>query len=56
MRKLIGEFWRDDSGAVSPDWALMATVLVLGSVAVLAATKLTLSGNVYELAQAVVNR
>src|SRR5262249_51568833 len=39
MRKRFVEFWRDDRGAVSPEWALMATVLVLGSVAVLAATK-----------------
>jgi Flp pilus assembly pilin Flp len=47
-------FWREDSGAVSPEWMLMATVLVLGSVAVLAATKVALPGHVAELARAAV--
>jgi Flp pilus assembly pilin Flp len=52
MRKHFITFWRDDSGAVSPEWMLMATVLVLGSVAVLAATKLSVPGSVENLAKA----
>ena len=51
-RKQFTKFWRDDSGAVGPEWMLMATVLVLGSVAVLAATKVALPGHVAELARA----
>jgi hypothetical protein len=53
MRKLFITFWQDDSGAVSPEWMLMATVLVLGSVAALAAMKIALYGNVETLAKAV---
>ena len=34
MRKLIGRFWRDESGAVLVgDWAFVAAILVLGAVA-----------------------
>jgi Flp pilus assembly pilin Flp len=53
MRKMFIEFWKDDCGAVSPEWMLMATVLVLGSVAALAATKAVLYGNVESLAKVV---
>ena len=53
MRKLFIEFLQDDCGAVSPEWMLMATVLVLGSVAALAATKAVLYGNVESLAKVV---
>jgi Flp pilus assembly pilin Flp len=53
MRKRFIGFWRDNSGAVSVEWMLVASVLVLGSIAALAATKVALFGNVEELAKAV---
>jgi Flp pilus assembly pilin Flp len=53
MLKLFFHFWQDDRGAVSPEWMLMATVLVLGSVAALAAMKTALYGNVETFARAV---
>ena len=53
MRQLFIKFWQDECGAVSPEWMLMATVLVLGSVAALAAMKTALYGNVETLAKAV---
>jgi Flp pilus assembly pilin Flp len=56
MRKRLLKFWRDDSGAVSPEWMLLASVLVLGSIAALAATRATLYGNFEELAKAVAGR
>jgi Flp pilus assembly pilin Flp len=42
MRKLLLKFWRDDCGAVGPEWACIMTVLVLGSVAALMAAQQTL--------------
>jgi Flp pilus assembly pilin Flp len=56
MRKRFVEFLRDDRGAVSPEWALMATVLVLGSVAMLAATKVAQPGHFYEMAKVAAGR
>ena len=53
MRIMLGKFWRDDCGAVSPEWMLMASVLALGSVAALAALKHTLSADVEAAARAV---
>jgi len=53
MRKLFIKLWEDDCGAVSPEWMLLASVLVLGSIAALAATKGLLSVHVEELAKAV---
>jgi Flp pilus assembly pilin Flp len=53
MRQRFRKFWHDESGAVSPEWMLMATVLVLGSVAALAAMKTALYGNVETFARAV---
>src|SRR5579862_9240805 len=53
MRKLLIQLWRDEGGAVSPEWMLMATVLVLGSVVALAAMKVALYGNVETFARAV---
>jgi Flp pilus assembly pilin Flp len=51
MRKMFVEFWKDECGAVSQEWMLLATVLVLGSVAALAATKVVLYGNAEVLAK-----
>jgi Flp pilus assembly pilin Flp len=42
MRNLLLKFWRDDCGAVGPEWACIMTVLVLGSVAALMAAQQTL--------------
>jgi len=49
MRKLFLRFWRDDCGAVGPEWACIMTVLVLGSVGAVLAAKQTL---VYEVEKA----
>ena len=42
MRKLFMKFWRDDCGAVGPEWACIMTVLVLGSVGAILAAKQSL--------------
>ncbi len=42
MRNLLLKLWRDDGGAVGPEWACIMTVLVLGSVAALMAAQQTL--------------
>ena len=49
MRKLFLKFWRDDCGAVGPEWACIMTVLVLGSVGAVMAAKQSL---VYEIEKA----
>ena len=53
MRNHLLNFWRDDCGAVGPEWACIMTVLVLGSVAALMAAKQSLGHEVAKAAQVV---
>ena len=32
MRKLLTKFWRDESAVASPEWAFIVTILVLGAI------------------------
>jgi hypothetical protein len=52
VEPMLKRIFEKRRGAVSPDWMLMATVLVLGSVAVLAATRVALYGSVDTWAKA----
>jgi Flp pilus assembly pilin Flp len=54
MRSLLLKFWRDERGAVGPEWACIMTVLVLGSVAALMAAKQALANDVEKAAEVVV--
>ena len=52
MRTLLN-FWRDERGAVGPEWACIMTVLVLGSAAALMAAKQSLSLEIAKATQVV---
>ena len=39
MRKLLTKFWRDESAVTSPEWAFIVTILVLGAVTGLIASR-----------------
>ncbi len=39
MRKLLTKFWRDESAVASPEWAFIVTILVLGAVTGLIASR-----------------
>jgi len=56
MRKLFLKFWRDDCGAVGPEWMCIMTVLVLGSVAALLAAQQTLVHDVQTAAQMAISK
>ncbi len=45
LRRLLRDFWRDESGAAGTEWALIASILVLGSVVGLLAVRAELLGN-----------
>jgi Flp pilus assembly pilin Flp len=44
MLRRLREFWRNDSGAAGAEWALIASILVLGSVVGLLAVRAELLG------------
>ena len=54
MRNLFLNFWREDCGAVGPEWACIMTVLVLGSVGALMAAKQSIGHDITKAAQVVV--
>ncbi len=56
MRSLFPRFWRDERGAVGPEWACIMTVLVLGSVAALMAAKQAIAHDVEKAAEVVVTK
>lgn len=39
MRKLLLKFWRDESAVTSPEWAFVMTILVLGAITGLVASR-----------------
>ena len=39
MRNLLTKLWRDESGVVSPEWAFIVTILVLGAVTGIVASR-----------------
>ena len=39
MRNLLVKLWRDESAVVSPEWAFIVTILVLGAVTGLVASR-----------------
>jgi Flp pilus assembly pilin Flp len=39
MRNLLVKLWRDESGVVSPEWAFIVTILVLGAVTGIVASR-----------------
>ena len=39
MRNLLAKFWRDESAVTSPEWAFIVTILVLGAVTCLVASR-----------------
>ena len=56
MRNLLQRFWRDERGAVGPEWACIMAVLVLGSVAALMAAKQAIAHDIEKAAAVVVAR
>jgi Flp pilus assembly pilin Flp len=32
MRRILSQFWNDEAGCMSTEWAMLATILVLGAV------------------------
>jgi Flp pilus assembly pilin Flp len=50
------KLWRDDCGAVGPEWACIMTLLVLGSVTSIMAAKYALSTSIEKAAQVVVTK
>ena len=39
MRNLLTKLWRDESGVASPEWAFIVTILVLGAVTGIVASR-----------------
>lgn len=39
MRNLLMKLWRDESGVASPEWAFIVTILVLGAVTGIVASR-----------------
>ena len=39
MRKIMAKLWQDESGVTSPEWAFIVTILVLGAVTGLVASR-----------------
>jgi hypothetical protein len=56
MKNLFRKLWRDDCGAVGPEWACIMTVLVLGSVGAVMATRYALTHQVAKAVEIVAGR
>jgi Flp pilus assembly pilin Flp len=56
VQSLFLRFWRDERGAVGPEWACIMAVLVLGSVAALMAAKQAIAHDIEKAAAVVVAR